>query len=63
MNEAKKLIVCADGTWNDEDGAGGPTNVVKIHRSESMFSPFGPTSPIFPEMIVCVSRSWHDSGH
>jgi uncharacterized protein (DUF2235 family) len=30
---AKKLIVCADGTWNDEDGAAGPTNVVKIHRS------------------------------
>ncbi|HEY7320038.1 MAG TPA: DUF2235 domain-containing protein [Candidatus Binatia bacterium] len=32
MTQAKKLIVCADGTWNDEDGAGGPTNVVKIHR-------------------------------
>ena len=28
----KKLIVCADGTWNDEDGAGGQTNVAKLHR-------------------------------
>jgi len=32
MKSEKKLIVCADGTWNDEDGAGGPTNIVKIHR-------------------------------
>src|SRR6266404_60027 len=29
----KKLIICADGTWNDEDGAGGQTNVAKIHRA------------------------------
>ncbi len=29
----RKLIICADGTWNDEDGAAGPTNVVKIHRA------------------------------
>ena len=29
---AKKLIICADGTWNNEDGAGGQTNVAKLHR-------------------------------
>ncbi len=28
----KKLIVCCDGTWNNEDGAGAPTNVAKLHR-------------------------------
>ncbi len=28
----KKLIVCADGTWNSEDGAGSQTNVAKLHR-------------------------------
>src|SRR5947209_4095516 len=28
---AKKLIVCADGTWNDEDRA--RTNVAKLHRA------------------------------
>ena len=28
----KKLIVCCDGTWNDEDSAGGQTNVAKLHR-------------------------------
>ena len=28
----KKLIVCADGTWNNEDGAGSQTNVAKLHR-------------------------------
>jgi uncharacterized protein (DUF2235 family) len=27
----KRLIVCADGTWNDEDGGGAPTNVAKLH--------------------------------
>ena len=29
----QKLIVCADVTWNDEDAAGGPTNVAKIHHA------------------------------
>ncbi len=29
---AKKLIICADGTWNNEDGTGGQTNVAKLHR-------------------------------
>ncbi|MBE7156817.1 MAG: DUF2235 domain-containing protein [Rhodospirillales bacterium] len=29
---ARKLIVCCDGTWNNEDGAGTPTNVAKLHR-------------------------------
>jgi uncharacterized protein (DUF2235 family) len=29
----KKLIICADGTWNDEDGASGQTNVAKIHHA------------------------------
>ena len=29
----KKLIVCADGTWNNEDGAGDPTNVTRLHRA------------------------------
>ncbi len=28
----KKLVVCCDGTWNNEDGAGAPTNVAKLHR-------------------------------
>lgn len=28
---AKKLIVCADGTWNDEDRT--RTNVAKLHRA------------------------------
>ncbi len=28
----KKLIVCADGTWNNEDGTGFQTNVAKLHR-------------------------------
>lgn len=28
----KKLIICADGTWNNEDGAGSQTNVAKLHR-------------------------------
>lgn len=28
----KKLIVCCDGTWNDEDSVGGQTNVAKLHR-------------------------------
>ncbi len=28
----KKLIVCADGTWNNEDGTGSQTNVAKLHR-------------------------------
>jgi uncharacterized protein (DUF2235 family) len=27
----KKLIVCADGTWNDEDRT--RTNVAKLHRA------------------------------
>ena len=27
-----KLIICADGTWNNEDGAGGQTNVARLHR-------------------------------
>ena len=30
---SKKLIICADGTWNDEDGASGQTNVAKIHHA------------------------------
>ncbi|HXX68395.1 MAG TPA: DUF2235 domain-containing protein [Polyangiaceae bacterium] len=30
---AKRLIVCADGTWNDEDAAGAPTNVAKLHAA------------------------------
>jgi len=29
----KKLIVCADGTWSDEDRASARTNVAKIHRA------------------------------
>src|ERR1700753_1945791 len=29
----KKLIVCADGTWNDEDLRRSPTNVAKLHRA------------------------------
>ena len=33
----KKIIVCADGTWNTEDqvdhGTSDPTNVVKIARA------------------------------
>src|SRR6476659_4633104 len=29
----KRLIVCADGTWNDEDAASAPTNVAKLHRA------------------------------
>jgi uncharacterized protein (DUF2235 family) len=29
----KRLIVCADGTWNDEDRAGAPTNVAKMHAA------------------------------
>jgi uncharacterized protein (DUF2235 family) len=28
---SKRLIVCADGTWNDEDRAGATTNVAKLH--------------------------------
>ena len=28
----KKLIVCTDGTWNNEDGGGSLTNVAKLHR-------------------------------
>ena len=30
---SKRLIICADGTWNDEDGTGGPTNVAKLHHA------------------------------
>ena len=26
----KRIIVCLDGTWNDADGGGMPTNVVRI---------------------------------
>jgi uncharacterized protein (DUF2235 family) len=29
----RRLVVCADGTWNDEDGTRAATNVVKLHRS------------------------------
>ena len=29
----KRLIICADGTWNDEDRASAPTNVAKLHRA------------------------------
>lgn len=28
----KKLIVCCDGTWNDDDSADGQTNVAKLRR-------------------------------
>jgi uncharacterized protein (DUF2235 family) len=28
---SKRLIVCADGTWNDEDATGAATNVAKLH--------------------------------
>ena len=28
----KKLIVCADGTWSNEDGTGSQTNVARLHR-------------------------------
>jgi uncharacterized protein (DUF2235 family) len=29
----RKLVVCADGTWNDEDRQCAPTNVAKLHRA------------------------------
>ncbi len=29
----KVLVVCADGTWNDEDAKGAPTNVAKLHAN------------------------------
>src|SRR4051812_25236685 len=29
----KRLIICADGTWNDEDRISAPTNVSKVHRA------------------------------
>lgn len=29
----KRLVVCADGTWNDEDRMCAPTNVAKLHRA------------------------------
>ena len=32
-----KLVVCADGTWDDEDRAGRPSNVVKMHRGLKTF--------------------------
>jgi uncharacterized protein (DUF2235 family) len=33
MSEPKRLVICADGTWNDEDGGGAPTNVVRLHHA------------------------------
>jgi hypothetical protein len=33
MANSKKLVVCADGTWNDEDGGGAPTNVARLHHA------------------------------
>jgi uncharacterized protein (DUF2235 family) len=29
----KRLVVCADGTWNDEDRLCTPTNVARLHRA------------------------------
>ena len=29
----KRLIVCCDGTWDDEDSAGAVTNVVHLARA------------------------------
>ena len=29
----KSLIICCDGTWNDPDQGGGPTNVTKMARA------------------------------
>ncbi len=29
----KVLVVCADGTWNDEDAKSAPTNVAKLHAN------------------------------
>ena len=28
----KRLIICADGTWNDEDRVSASTNVSKLHK-------------------------------
>jgi uncharacterized protein (DUF2235 family) len=33
MADSKKLMVCADGTRNDEDGGGAPTNVARLHHA------------------------------
>lgn len=33
MPNTKSLIVCADGTWDAEDGTGTPTNVARLHHA------------------------------
>src|SRR5215211_4804804 len=33
MRCRKRLIICFDGTWNNADNGGNPTNVVRIARA------------------------------
>jgi uncharacterized protein (DUF2235 family) len=33
MRTHKRLVICCDGTWNDADNDGRPTNVVRIARA------------------------------
>jgi uncharacterized protein (DUF2235 family) len=44
----RRLIVCADGTWNsDDEGKGHPTNVVKMARAIRPVAPDGTSQVVF----------------